>query len=75
MGWYFMRNAQEIAILIKAELKSRKITAAKMLSDTGLSPDVLANMQKGSMPSADKLGKIAQYLDISTDYLLGLVDG
>ena len=65
-----MRNAQEMAMFIKAELKSRKITATKLLSDVGLSPDVLANMQKGSMPSADKLWKIAQYLDVSMDYLM-----
>jgi len=67
-----MRNAQEIAVLIKVELKSRKITAAKMLSEAGLSKDILVDMKNGSMPSADKLGKIAKYLDVSTDYLLGL---
>jgi len=69
-----MRTVQEMAILIKLELKKRQITATKMLLDVGLSQDVLANMQKGSMPSADKLAKIAQYLGASTDYLLGLVD-
>jgi len=69
-----MRNVQEIAILIKTELKSKKITATEMLLDLGLNRSTLVDMKNGSMPSADKLGKIAQYLELSTDYLLGLVD-
>jgi len=69
-----MRNAQEIAVLIKTELKNRKTTVAKMLLDAGVDKSALDNMQKGSMPSADKLAKIAQYLGVSSEYLLGLID-
>jgi len=69
-----MRNSQEMAILIKSELKKRKITTAEMLSSLELHRNVLVQLQNGSMPSADKLAKIAQYLELSTDYLLGLVD-
>jgi transcriptional regulator with XRE-family HTH domain len=31
-------------------------------------------MKTNSMPSADKLATIADYLEVSTDYLLGLTD-
>ena len=69
-----MRNSQEIAILIKAELKNKNITTAKMLSDVGLDKSVLVSMKNGSMPSADKLAKIALYLNVSMEYLMGLVE-
>jgi len=65
-----VRSAQEIEIIIKAELKSKNITSKEMLSSVGLNKNVLVHMKNGSMPSADKLWKIAQYLDISMDYLM-----
>ena len=42
-----------------------------MLVDSGLSKNVLDNMKKGSMPSVDKVAKIADFLEVSVDFLLG----
>ena len=69
-----MRNAQEMATLIKTELKSRNITSKEMLLSLGLNRNVMFYMQNGSMPSADKLAKIALYLNVSMEYLMGLAD-
>ncbi|KAI4453080.1 triosephosphate isomerase [Holotrichia oblita] len=43
-----------------------------MLEDCELSSNLLSHIEKGSMPSADKLSKIATYLGFSSDYLLGV---
>jgi len=46
-----------------------------MLQELNLSKEVIGNMKRqNNMPSADKLAKIAQYLEVSTEYLLDLTD-
>ena len=70
-----MNNPQELRDLILSALKSMNINTSKMLSDLGFSQSLIIDMKRyNSMPSADKLGAIAQYLNLSTDYLLGLTD-
>ncbi|MEF2801344.1 MAG: helix-turn-helix domain-containing protein [Acutalibacter sp.] len=49
--------------------KYRGITVRSMLEDLSMSLNTLVNM-KGSMPRADTLAKIADYLQCSVDYLL-----
>ena len=44
-----------------------------MLEDVGLGFNTMSNM-KSSMPKADNLAKIADYLEVSVDYLLGRTD-
>ena len=44
---------------------------SKMLSDIGLGRNTISHMDNGSMLKADSLAKIADYLNVSTDYLLG----
>ena len=41
---------------------------------SGTGKDIIANLQKGSIISSDKLAKIADYLNCSVDYLLGRTD-
>lgn len=55
---------------IKQLCKSKGIFVKKMLEDIGLGFNTMSNM-KTSMPKADNLAKIADYLDCSVDYLLG----
>lgn len=44
-----------------------------MLSDLGLAKGLVSNWKKrGTVPSGDILLKIADYFDVSTDYLLGI---
>lgn len=54
------------------ELEKQKITPAKLSADTGISPGNISDWKSGrSKPSAAKLAILSQYLNVSTDYLLG----
>lgn len=68
-----MYNSQDIAQSIKKMSKDKNITIKKLLEDVGLGFNTMSNM-KTSMPKADNLAKIADYLDCSVDYLLGRTD-
>lgn len=66
-----MRTPVQIAELVESRLENLGISGRKFMSDSGLKRGVLDNMKKGSMPSADKIAIIADYLGVSVDYLLG----
>ena len=66
-----MNNSQQIADLIRLHLTQQRITVYKMLNDIELGKSTISNMDNGSMIKADSLGKIADYLNVSVDYLLG----
>lgn len=53
--------------------QNNNIKVNQMLLKCGLTKDVVNNMkkEKPSMPSVDKILKIAQYFNVSVDYLLG----
>ncbi len=53
-------------------LKERNISQAKFIKDTGIAKTTLEQWKKGSIPSADKIIKIVNYLEISADELLGI---
>lgn len=55
---------------IENALKSRGLTAKKMLLDLGYSDNLISQWKKGSEPSAIKLHRICDYLDLSMDYVL-----
>ena len=70
-----MCTSTEIAERIKLTAKSKKITIKDMLVSCSLNKNALFTMASGgSMPKADNLAKIAEYLDCSVDYLLGRTD-
>lgn len=64
-----MREPKEIAQLIEDNIT---ISNSAFLKNAGLPGTTIANMKSGSMPSADKLGVIAETLGVSVDYLLGV---
>ena len=68
-----MYNSQDVSETIKNVSKSKNITIKKLLEDVGLGFNTMSNM-KTSMPKADNLARIADYLDCSVDYLLGRTD-
>lgn len=68
-----MYNSQNVAETIKKLSKEKNITLKMLLEDVGLGFNTMSNM-KTSMPKADNLAKIADYLDCSVDYLLGRTD-
>lgn len=60
---------------IKMIAKDKGTTVKFLLDECGLNKNVLSTMlSRGSMPKADNLAKIADYLDCSVDYLLGRTD-
>lgn len=66
----FEYRSGDIAHRIKNLAKQRDIPLKELFGETGLTVNTLANM-KASMPKADNLALIADFLDCSVDYLLG----
>lgn len=63
-----MNSIQKIIEL----LNQKGISGAKMSKDLGFSNAVFSQWKTGKQnPSIEKLTKIAKYLEVSTDYLLG----
>ena len=53
-------------------MEEHKVTAYKLWKETGLPQAVISRYKKGdNVPSVDKAQVIADYFDISVDYLLG----
>lgn len=52
----------------------RGLSINKMLKDAQLSTSIIDNMKRGQKPSVDKIYAIAEYFDVSVDYLLGRTD-
>lgn len=66
-----MYNAQYTANRIKDTAKAKKIKLKVMLEKCGLGINTISHMAKGQALSSDSLYAIAEYLEVSTDYLLG----
>ena len=65
-------SSSDVANRIKTIAKEENISILTMLADCGLSKNTLSSMQSGgSWPRLDTILKIADYLDISMDELLG----
>lgn len=69
-----MYDSRCVAERIKEQVKSRGILSKDMLQEIGVSKNAISTMLRGSMPKADTLAEIADYLDCSVDYLLGRTD-
>ncbi len=52
-------------------IKEKGITKYKLSKDLNLPNSTIWNWQNGCLPTADKLILIADYFEVSTDYLLG----
>lgn len=63
-----MRTPSEIAQIIE---ESISVPNSVFLKNIGLPGTTIANMKNGSMPSTDKMAKIADGLGVSMDYLIG----
>lgn len=60
----FLKRLEEL-------LAEQGITKYKLSRDLDLSNSTIWNWQNGCQPTADKLIKLADYFEVSTDYLLG----
>lgn len=65
-----LSDSKTIAEKIKAIAKQKNISLMKMYEDCGVSKNALTSMNNGSMPSVITIAKFAEYLDVSSDYLL-----
>ena len=69
-----MDNIQT-ANIIKNTCKRRLVAINTMLAECGIRKSLIYDMEKRSKtPSAEILEKIADYLNVSVDYLLGRTD-
>lgn len=70
-----MYNSTKTAQIIKATAKARGILVKNMLTECGLNINTLSTMtNRSSWISPHSLALIADYLDVSVDYLLGRTD-
>lgn len=57
--------------IIQEELAKRNIKPSKMMAELGFSSGLFSQWKSGKQnPSMEKIQKIANYLNVSTDYLL-----
>lgn len=63
-------DLHEIVTRVKSAINSKGVIASAMLKEIGCGKNTLSNMET-SAASCITLAKIADYLDCSTDYLLG----
>ena len=68
-----MYTSQDIANRIKSLAKIRGIQLKILFEKANVSWNTMANMKK-SFPSVEKIARIADILECSTDYLLGRTD-
>jgi len=63
-----MKNLREIR-------KKKRITQVRMGIELGVSQETISSYERGkSFPSVESLCRLAEYLHVSTDYLLGRTD-
>lgn len=67
-----MYDVNKTVQLIKDTAKQKGKSTGSMLEDIGLNKNTLSSMKtRESWIASDSLGKIADYLGVSVDYLLG----
>lgn len=66
-----MYNLQDVANRIKLQAKQQNISIKQLLSDCNLGKNTVVNIANGADIYTLNLAKIADYLNISIDYLLG----
>ncbi len=70
----FMYDLQTIENRIMSIATQMGLSKNKLLINAKLGKSFFDNMKKGQIPSVEKLHIMADYLDVSVDYLLGRTD-
>jgi len=66
-----MYDSFKVAEAIKATARERGVLLRCMLGDLNMGINTLSQMSKGQIIGYDNLARIADYLNVSIDYLLG----
>lgn len=66
-----MYDTQNISFLIKKTAKEKNITIKQLLETCDLNINTISELSKGKQISYLSFAKIADYLGVSVDYLLG----
>lgn len=66
-----MYNPSQLANVIRSVAKSNGISIGDMLKSCDLGVNTMSNLNHGKSIAFDSLAKIADYLEVSVDYLLG----
>lgn len=74
LGGMIMENTQIIANRIKTQAKQKNISVKDILSFYAIDKNLLNKLSKGKDTSTQNIYKIADYLHVSVDYLLGRTD-
>ncbi len=69
-----MYNSLQLANSIKSSAKSKGVSIGELLKSCELSINTMSNLNHGKSIAFDSLAKIADYLNVSVDYLLGRAD-
>lgn len=69
-----MNSSEPLVDRIALLAKESNISVAHALRESEAGKDFVANIKKGQKPSYDKVLKIANYFNVSVDYLLGNTD-
>lgn len=69
-----MYNAQILKDRIKEQCKLKKVAVKDMLPECGLSKNAIGQINDTAGMYSFNLARIADYLDVSVDYLLGRTD-
>lgn len=68
-------QTSELSSKIKTLCRLKKIPVKVLLEECGMNRNTIYDLEhKGAYPSYDKILKIAEYFDISIDYLAGRTD-
>lgn len=69
-----MYNSHDLAISIKSVAKEKNIVIKDMLESCELGSNTMSSLYHGKSIAFDSVAKIADYLKVSVDYLLGRTD-
>ena len=74
IGNIIMENAQYIEMIIKDLAVKRKTSVNQILINSGVGKDFIKDMKRNQTPSVRKFSDLADYLNVSIDYLVGRTD-
>lgn len=64
-------DTNKIVINIQKLCEINNISPNKALTESGVGKDFISNIKKGQTPTITKVKDIAEYFNVSVDYLLG----